>query len=50
MDQTTNPFVFVAGSQGTGVVPGYFMITYHYVFKNPIGSAWQFGVAWDSTL
>lgn len=26
------------------------MITYHYVFKNPIGSAWQFGVAWDTSL
>lgn len=26
------------------------MITYHYVFKNPIGSSWSFSVDWDANL
>lgn len=47
----TNPFTFVAASQGTNsVVPGYFMVTYHYVFKNPIGSSWDFVADWNTTL
>lgn len=50
LDRTSNPFVFVAGSQGTGVVPGYFMISYHYVFKNPVGSSYTFTTKWDVDL
>lgn len=50
LDRTSNPFVFVAGSQGTGVVPGYFMITYHYVFKNPVGASFNFSTKWDVDL
>lgn len=26
------------------------MITYHYVFKNPIGSSWDFATDWNTTL
>lgn len=26
------------------------MITYHYVFKNPIGSSWDFAADWNTTL
>lgn len=51
LDSRTNPFTFVAGSQGTGgVTPGYFMISYHYVFKNPIGSSWTFVTDWNAEL
>lgn len=51
LDAKTNPFVFVAGSQGTnGITPGYFMISYHYVFKNAIGASWDFVADWNTHL
>lgn len=46
----TNPFTLVAGEQGAGVIPGYFMISYHYVFKNPVGQAWSFDTIWEGDL
>lgn len=51
MRAETNPFTFVATAQGTnGVIPGYFMIEYHYVFKNAIGSSWEFVADWKTNL
>lgn len=26
------------------------MVTYHYVFKNPIGASWDFVADWNTTL
>lgn len=38
VNQTTNPFTFTAIAVDTdGKVPGYFYISYEYVFKNPVG-------------
>lgn len=34
------PFYFVAGLAGASVVPGYFFVTYKYVFKNAMGTSW----------
>lgn len=48
LSATTNPFTLAASAQGTSVVPGYFMIDYHYILKNPIGSAWTFQTKWDT--
>lgn len=40
----SNPFVFVAALRGSDVIPGTFYVSYVYEFKNPIGSAWDYGV------
>lgn len=49
LNPDTNSFLFVAVARGctstTGtsqVVPGYFFVEYEYVFKNPIGQAWDY--------
>lgn len=34
------PFNFLAMMAGGNVVPGYFFVTYSYVFKNAMGSSW----------
>lgn len=36
----SNPFNFVAMMAGGTVVPGYFFVTYSYIFKNAMGSSW----------
>lgn len=49
LNPDTNSFLFVAVARGctstsgsSQVVPGYFFVEYEYVFKNPIGQAWDY--------
>lgn len=43
IEPDTSPFIFVAAARGTsGVIPGYFYVTYSFSFKNPIGQAWDY--------
>lgn len=49
LQDTTNPFVFVAAFRGAGVIPGYFYVTYTYEFKNPIGAAIDYGIVRSQT-
>lgn len=60
MAQSTNPFTFVATIRGgnlafqepspTQVVPGYFRVKYSFNFYNPIGSGWDYGVVYNTTI
>lgn len=48
LNSNTNPFYFIAitqgcyDQQGNRVIPGYFYVTYSYVLKNPVGSAYTY--------
>lgn len=48
LNSNTNPFYFIAitqgcyDNQGNRVIPGYFYVTYSYVLKNPVGSAYSY--------
>lgn len=43
LDTDTNPFVFVALTQQTNnITPGYFMVSYQYEFKNPLGEGFDY--------
>lgn len=48
LNSNTNPFYFIAitqgcyDQQGNRVIPGYFYVTYSYVLKNPVGSAYSY--------
>lgn len=39
LDTDHNPFNFMAFMKGANVIPGYFYVSYAYIFKNPIGQA-----------
>lgn len=39
LDVDHNPFNFLAFMRGSNVIPGYFYVSYSYVFKNPVGAS-----------
>lgn len=43
LDSTTNPFVFIATTQqSNNIIPGYFMVSYTFEFKNPLGDGYDY--------
>nr|FAA04036.1 TPA: coat protein precursor alpha [Sheep associated noda-like virus] len=43
IDSETNPFVFLATTQqSNNLVPGYFMVSYVFEFKNPLGEGFDY--------
>lgn len=43
LDSDSNPFLFVATTQQTNnIVPGYFMVSYTFEFKNPLGEGFEY--------
>lgn len=43
INPNTSPFLFMAGVAGADVIPGYFVVSYAFEFKNPLGQSWYFG-------
>jgi hypothetical protein len=43
LDSKTNPFMFIATTQqSNNIIPGYFMVSYTFEFKNPIGEGFEY--------
>jgi hypothetical protein len=43
LDSKTNPFMFIATTQqSNNIIPGYFMVSYCFEFKNPIGEGFEY--------
>jgi len=43
IDSDTNPFVFMAVTQqSNNIIPGYFMVSYTFEFKNPLGDGFDY--------
>jgi hypothetical protein len=43
LDSKNNPFMFIATTQqSNNIIPGYFMVSYTFEFKNPIGEGFEY--------